>query len=945
MNKKQNITPTSRRDFLKLISYTAGATTLFGACRQPIRKAIPYLVQPEEIIPGEALHYATSYCSGGEFASLVARAIDGRPVKLEGNDLCPITRGKSNARMQASILNLYDPDRLREPKIKGATTNWQHLDAEVTQHLQRLASENKRVLWIAQPTCSPTTLQLRNEFLKTYPNIELATYQPVSYAGMASAYRACVGDEIIPVHQLASTQLLVCFHADFLNTWLSPIELAGQYAEKRDPNTAGPFQHIQVESTLSLTGSNADTRIVIHPDEEAGWLYNIYKYLESLKNNTSAPDAILPEQKQLAAQLWQHRGAALAISSSNNYEIQCWVIGINTLLGAYDHAIDLSRSYHHVSAGGTIFLPLTRLQAGDFSGIIIDHVNPVYHFPNIALNAVLRKLEFSLSIDTYSNETNSGCMYLAPDHHFLESWNDFEPQTGLLTLQQPVIGALHPTRQANDSFLRWMNHRDDFYALLRQNWQKQYFSQQDEFIGFEDFWSHTVQKGILQLQQPDTKTAAINLSAVEGLKAPTNSTPTLVALAVESVALGQGQLANNPWLYELPDPLSKITWDNCLMIAPALAREYQLSDGDVVKINDQWEIPVAIQKGQHPQAMSIAMGYGRQNTGRMADGMGWNAFHLVNTNPSQKRYFKIEKMFTTGRKIHLAKSQTHDSAEGRDLVKQVSLQALSDNPSAEQKVPYQSLYPEHKYNGAHWGMVIDLEKCIGCSACVIACQAENNIPVVGKNEVAANREMHWMRIDRYYEGSDERPNVLFQPVTCQHCDQAPCENVCPVSATTHSSEGINQMVYNRCIGTRYCSNNCPYKVRRFNWRDYTNADAFKNNAYDPTGMTQPLPRLMLNPDVTVRSKGVMEKCSFCYQRIAKQKLDARRDQQPFDTSQVQTACMQACPSQAIVFGDMNDNNSELARLIRSQRAYRLLEELHTLPSVHYLAKIKHTDNE
>ncbi|MCG8700454.1 MAG: 4Fe-4S dicluster domain-containing protein, partial [Bacteroidales bacterium] len=554
--------------------------------------------------------------------------------------------------------------------------------------------------------------------------------------------------------------------------------------------------------------------------------------------------------------------------------------------------------------------------------------------------------DFSVNISWYNSETSSCSQYICPDNYYLESWCDHQPRINYISVQQPVIRPLFKTRQGQESLLRWMKKPGTFYHYIQDYWKKQIFIGSESSTTFIPQWNKILQQGFYYTKGskplPQFTEDRLNKSIFNTSDNKDDSSK-LVLKLVNSIHTFNDKFSNNPWLQELPHPITKICCDNYASISPVTAKTHRLKTGDIIKLNNTVEIPVVVQPGQHPNVISVTGGFGRTNTGRIADELGICINEFFGFKDGYRQCEVLVSIEKTNKKHEFARTQEEASMHGRDIVRYVNADQL--NSLTKKKHSEASLYNKHEFKQFHWGMAIDLNKCTGCSACVISCQAENNIPVVGKSEIAKRRDMHWLRIDRYYDGNDENPKVLFQPVMCQHCDQAPCENVCPVSATTHSSEGINQMVYSRCVGTRYCSNNCPYKVRRFNWLDYTKADAFNNNTHDPFGMTSKISRLVLNPDVTVRSKGVNEKCSFCFQRIAEAKINAKKEDRALLDGEIQTACMQACPSNAIVFGDMNDKNSSISKLIKNNRSYTLLDELHTLPSVHYLSKVLNSDND
>ncbi len=567
-----------------------------------------------------------------------------------------------------------------------------------------------------------------------------------------------------------------------------------------------------------------------------------------------------------------------------------------------------------------------------------------------------------MHLTAHNDETAALCGYVCPDHHWLESWNDAEPYNNLFSFTQPTIHPLFDTRQVQESLLTWAGIETDYHTYVKKYWEENIYPKQNEYSSFNDFWNHTLQKGVFSIETPATQCPLYDFEFL-GTHASDLVPPKAGGIELviyEKVGIGSGRQANNPWLQELPDPISKAVWDNYLALSPSWAKEQGLEQEDVVRISDQIELPVLLQPGQPYGTGSIAMGYGRTHAGKVGNGIGKNAFVFGLLKNGSKQFNigsgTIEK---TGNTYPLATTQTHHSMEGRPLVRETVLEKWLENPAAgnalhkftEEKSV--SLYKKPHFDGFHWGLGIDLNKCIGCSACVTACQAENNVAVIGKEQVKNRRIMHWIRVDRYYssatpetpdnslshEPEPDNPEVVHQVVMCQHCDNAPCENVCPVAATTHSDEGLNQMAYNRCIGTRYCMNNCPYRVRRFNWFRYVTNDKFDYNFNDD------LSRMVLNPDVVVRERGVVEKCSFCIQRIQEKKLKAKDENRLLRDGEIQTACVQACPTKALVFGDMSDPESKISKVMENPRMYNLLEQLHTLPSVGFLTKVRNKEQE
>jgi molybdopterin-containing oxidoreductase family iron-sulfur binding subunit len=579
---------------------------------------------------------------------------------------------------------------------------------------------------------------------------------------------------------------------------------------------------------------------------------------------------------------------------------------------------------------------------GQVAALIIVGANPVYSFhDNEALLRGLDKVPLKIALNSTLDETASLADYVGPTPHFLEAWGDAMPSRGVYSLTQPTIAPLFNTRPWQQSLLKWSGDARDYYEFLRAEWRERVFPLQTKYASFDEFWDRSLHDGVFVAETaPEPAPAFIAASlngAIERLNARASEAAGKLSLALyQKVTLRDGAHASNPWLQELPDPLTKITWDNYVNVAPRLAEKLRLAEGDVVRLTKgatTIELPVHIQPGQHEDCLSVALGYGRTKAGKVGSNVGANAYPFVAFANGSFQYetsgVAIEK---TGGRVEFAKTQTHDSHEERELVRALTFAAYRNaehNAAAAHSDKQQSMWPGHEYAEHKWGMVIDLNACLGCSACLLSCQAENNVPVVGKDEVRRRREMHWIRIDRYYEGAPDDPRVAYQPVTCIQCDNASCESVCPVLATVHSGDGLNMQVYNRCVGTRYCANNCALKVRRFNWFDYAHDDVLAN--------------LALNPDVTVRSRGVMEKCSFCVQRIEEAKIRARNENRPIRDGEIQTACQQSCPAGAITFGNLLDAESRVAQLKRDGRNYVILEELNLQPALSYLAKVRNDE--
>jgi len=976
----------SRRDFLKLMGFGIAAVSL-AACETPVKKAIPYVKKPAAVDPTLPNYYASSYISGNDYSSVVVKTREGRPIKLEGNKLSTISGGGTTPQVEASVLSLYDKERLQNPTIDGKKASWADLDAAVSGDLSGISG----LTIVSTSVASPSTQATINKLVEKY-GANHVTYDQVSFSGMLDAYEGAFGKRMMPYHDFSKAKVMVSFGADFLGTWPNRAGINKQFASTRklSKGKQDMSRLYAFESNLSLTGSNADYRTPIKPSQEGLYVANLYNAIAA---KTGAPqlsvakvqdDAIL---KKAAGDLLKAKGASIVVSGSNDANVQSVVIAINDLLGSYGATIDALRSVNLRSGNDAQFADFAKkLNAGSVGGVIFYNCNPVYDHPlGDQIKAGLGKAKFTLSTSDRKDETASLVKYQAPDHHYLESWNDFEPVTGSFSLSQPTINNIFDTRQAQQSFLTWAGETTNYYDFVKASWEANVFPNANE-ISFDAFWDKCVQDGVFEVAvEGEMTTPAVDVAALAGAisSAYKADNSGLELMIYQNNSVADGTQANNPWLQEMPDPITKATWDNYLTVSPKQAEEWGIELGDMstqkVKFTANGKsavIPVLPQPGQAYGTVGLAIGYGRTSAGKVGDGVGINAYQFAST--AKGISFAVTSGVSaepTGEDYKIAQTQTHQTYMGREaVIQETVLSAYQKDNQAGRffpkvstpdgfKKPYAvSLWKGHEYPNHHWGLMVDLNSCTGCGSCTIACQTENNIPVVGKQEVLNRREMHWIRIDRYYSSDPsvdnfydlekvaENPEVTFQPMMCQQCNNAPCETVCPVAATTHSSEGLNQMTYNRCIGTRYCANNCPYKVRRFNWFKYHDNEQFDKN----TAMNNDLGKMVLNPDVTVRARGVMEKCTFCVQRVQAGKLEAKRQGRRPKDGEMVSACASSCPSEALVFGDMKDPNSQISQMLqikvgeksveaREPRAYHVLEELRVMPNVWYLTKVRNKD--
>ena len=992
--------PADRRDFLKYLGFSTAAAALAASCEMPVKKAIPFANKPEDIVPGVANYYATTYVQDGDTISIVAKVRDGRPIKIEGNDLSPVTKGGTSARVQASVLDLYDNARLRFPTIDGKEVTLESIDKTLAQAMSGLGG--MPVVILTSTINSPSTKEIINQFIAKYPGSRHVQYDAVSYSGILQANEATYGKRVIPSYRFDKAQVIVSIGADFLGTWLSPIEYTKQYAKGKriDEKNPGMSKHIHFESVPSLTGSNADDRYLHRPSETGAVITALLNAVNG-QGATGISDAKLKEGiEKTAKELSANKGASLVVCGSNDVNVQIAVNAINEVLQSGGKTIDWSVTANYKQGIDAEFVKLVDdMNAGNVGAVLVHGANPAYTwFDADKFKSGLKKVKLSISFNARPDETTQLCKYVIPDHHYLESWGDAEPKSGYYSLMQPTINPLFKTRQWQDNLLKWSGGpTEDYLGYVKNYWITK--------LGSETGWDKALQDGVINpLSEPMLSGTSFNDSAVTAAIAAIGNAKkggNIELVLYQKVAIGEGQGATNPWLQEMPDPITKATWDNYLIVSPKMAKSlldidlndpgqsdaYEVHpDKKVVSITANGKsisLPVLIIPGTNENTVGVALGYGRsKETGRTADGVGKNAYPFAGMNGTTVSFSVPDvTLKLTDDVFKVALTQTHasyDTPQGKrtEVMKELTLAHFKKDPAEvreereEELKPWGGLekfekqgtiYPYYDKPGIHWAMSVDLNTCTGCGACVVACNAENNIPVVGKSEVARFHEMHWMRIDRYYSGDIDNPKVVFQPLMCQHCDNAPCENVCPVAATNHSSEGLNQMTYNRCIGTRYCANNCPYKVRRFNWADYTGADSFPDNQDQSLVgklddvvhvMNEELSRMVLNPDVTVRSRGVIEKCSFCVQRLQEGKLKAKKASRTLKTGandewDLKVACQQACPSDAIVFGNINDSKSAIvkSRVDNHFREFYSIEQVHTLPNVSYLAKVRNTYDE
>ena len=956
----------SRRRFLSLLSASAALALGTSACSRIDRgKIVPYTKKPGEAIPGVATYYASTFQEVLVTHGVLVKTREGRPIHLEGNAEHAISRGKTTLRALADVLGLYDPDRLRNPSLDGVPSTWEQAEQEIVKTLKAARDAEKPVLLLTEAVVSPTRKALIEDLKRVMPSLRHASWEPAAPQPEILAARALYGDFVLPRLRFDRADVILSLQADFLGVDGNAPALIQDFAARRGiSGPADPMNRLWViEGCMTLTGANADQRLQVRPSQIAPLVFALARYLNALYSvplpNGVTADILQPFDldslakdlgvettvlRTLAGDLKRAGKAALVLAGPaipQEAHVACQLL--NVMLGAEGHTVDAtlaSPSPELLTFGGLQEL-LKVAARGEFAAAIFWDTNPAFSFPQTtAWKSAAAKIPMKIRMGLYEDETALDCHWRLAEHHWLEAWGDFEPAADLLSLRQPAMGALHNTRQGEDILLSWLRslgveRPPNYLDYMKARWQREVYPSESP-VPFESFWDAALHDGVLRREAkagpPRVPRAGAVVEAVNAAIASRVTAGSLELVLLQDPGAYDGRYANNGWLNELPNPVTKATWGNPILISISDAERLGLHDEDVVKITAGTEslaVPVIIQPGQAPGVASLAVGYGR-STGNVATGVGANAYPLMDVFSSSPHLRRAVTIEGTGGHRAVPRTQEHFRMEGRNPARSWTLAEYTRQVKGEgakkQERELISLIPAQKFTEHKWGMAIDLSACVGCSACLIACQSENNIAVVGPQRVHKSREMHWIRIVRYYEGDPKDPSVIHQPVLCQHCDDAPCEVVCPVNATTHSPDGLNQMAYNRCVGTRYCSNNCPYKVRRFNFFDYTSF------IKDPA-------RLVFNPEVTVRPRGVMEKCTFCIQRIQDVRQRANVEGRSIRDGEIMPACAVACPAEAIVFGDLNDSQSKVSKMSRMDRGYKMLTELGVKPSVTYLMDI------
>jgi MoCo/4Fe-4S cofactor protein with predicted Tat translocation signal len=978
-NENLSETATTRRDFLKYVGFSTAAATL-AACEGPLKKSIPYVVQPDTIIPGVADYYATTMFDGFDFANILVKTREGRPIKIENNTI-DSSAFSANARVHASVLSLYDSKRLKNSTFNKEAINWSEVNLTVTKNLEEAKSQNKSIVLLTNTIASPSTLKLISEFKVKHPNAKHIQYDAVSENSALNAFQEVYGERALVNYDFSKANVIVSIGADFLGDWQGGNYEAG-YAKGRIPQKGKMSKHYQFEANMTLSGAAADKRVPMNSAQQKLALLKIYSVITGsafsggkLENETTVVNA--------ANQLKQAGKSGVLVSGIDDVNAQKLVLAINNALQSLAFNTINTRQ---IRKGNTqeVNQLITDMKAGSVHSLIMYGVNPVYTLANSKdFETGLTKVKFSASLTQKADETAVKSKMAIATSHYLENWGDLELVRGTYSLVQPTINPLFNTKQFEECLLKWTDNTKSLYDYIKEN--------STSYTNGKTF-NQTIHDGLATREVVRETSATSDITAAALALASSVKSSNLELHLYTKVGMGDGQQANNPWLQEFPDPITRVCWDNYATVSRVDAEQYQLENKNVangalngsyitIKVGNSTleNVPVVIQPGQAKGTIGLSFGYGKKEGLKTEMQNGVNAF-AVYSNFNRVQNVTIEK---TSGEHEFAAVQLQKTLMGRgDIIKETSLKIFSTEDAkvwnkpamvSLDHAPIEAIKVDlwesfDRSIGHHFNLSIDLNSCTGCGACVIACHAENNVAVVGKSEVRRSRDMHWLRIDRYYSSEDtfegdnnkkanfdglfgdngslggfgemehpaDNPQVAFQPVMCQHCNHASCETVCPVAATSHGRQGQNQMAYNRCVGTRYCANNCAYKVRRFNWFLYAENSEFDYHMNDDLG------RMVLNPDVNVRSRGVMEKCSMCIQMTQMTILTAKKEGRPVGKDEFKTACSSACTTGAMKFGDINDKESEIAKLTTDERMYHLLEHVGTKPNVMYHVKVRNT---
>ncbi|HYM75485.1 MAG TPA: TAT-variant-translocated molybdopterin oxidoreductase [Candidatus Dormibacteraeota bacterium] len=945
----------SRRGFLKVMGASLGLAGMTGCTKLPLEPIVPYVRQPENVVPGRPMYYATAVTLGGYASPVLVESHLGRPTKIEGNDLHPASLGGTDIFTQASILGLYDPDRSQSVVSMGDQRSWPAFLGAIRGPLSaQKALQGAGIRILTTTTTSPTLADQLRSFLKIYPQAKWHVYEPVNRDNVLEGAKLAFGQPVETRYDFSKADVIVSLDADFLYAGFpGNTRYIRDFAVRRNPDSGNMNRLYVIESTPSSTGAKADHRLPVRASDVAAFARGMSVMMEMVRptmGGVASPE-VIEKFVALLIDLRNARGSSVVTAGDHQpAEVHALIHSINAKLGNvgttvfYSDPVDANPINQAESLKGLV----ADMNAGKVDLLIILGGNPAYDAPadlNFADALKSGKVPLRVHHGLYQNETAELCQWHVPASHELESWGDARAYDGTVSIIQPLIAPLYNGKSALE-FVALLSGQADAtgYDLVRSYWQRQQpaESRQHTFADFDAFWRKSLHDGWIE----GTSFAAKSFSVKSSVVPPEVTGPdNAIELNIRrDSTIHDGQFSNNGWLQELPKPMSKLTWDNAIQIGPKMAERLGIKSEDVVELQAKGKKiigPVWIQAGHPDNSATITLGYGRTRAGRVGTAQGFNAYTLrTSANPWITKLDQPPRK--TGATYKLASTQgmqSMDTPDGghRPLVRETTLEEYKKEPkfAQEEEVPKDlTLYEPYPYDKEDyaWGMAIDLNSCVGCNNCMIACQSENNIAVVGKEQVVIGRHMHWIRVDAYYQGDRDNPKAFFQPVPCMQCENAPCEVVCPVAATNHTTEGLNDMVYNRCVGTRYCSNNCPYKVRRFNFLLFQDWET-------------PQYKMMRNPDVSVRSRGVMEKCTYCVQRINERRIDAEREDRKINDTELQSACQQSCPAGAIVFGNINDPNSKVSKLKAQARNYSLLGELNTRPRTTYLAEVRNPNPE
>ncbi len=935
----------SRRDFLSLMTASLALAGLTGCVKQPLEQIVPYVVQPDNIVPGKPKFYATAMTFSGYAIPLLVESNMGRPTKIEGNPQHPASLGGSDIFSQASVLDLYDPDRSQTVTYEGATSSWFAFLGAI--HPSLLTRPDQQIRFLTQSVSSPTLANQLQSALGKFRNARWHQWEPVNHDLVRAGSQLAFNEYIETQYKFENAEVILSVDADFLYpTFPGFHRYTREWANRRRPDPEQrPFADVTgnlypsytmnrlyaFESTPTVTGAKAEHRLKLRPTQIEQYLRIVAARLGVNTGGASSDnDRDAAFLNALIADLQTHRGTSLIVVGDNMpAEVHAIAHALNESLGNVGKTLIYTSPVlaNPIDQAGSIKELVTEMKGGRVDMLVILGGNPAYDAPaDLEFADALKRVPASIYHGSHLNETAAVCTWHVNSTHYLEAWSDARSYDGTVSIVQPLIAPLYEGKSEHELLAVFSdNPQDSGYSIVRSYWKQA----APKGTNFDSFWHDAVYSGFVANSALPQRNVSVKLTHFS----PAQNVPQGTELIIRpDPSIYDGRFANNAWLQELPKPLTELTWDNPVMIGVSMAQRLGLENGSIVELTFQGRKVLGatwIQPGHPDDALTIFLGFGREQCGRVGNGVGYNAYQLRTSDALHGG--SGVTLRKTGNKYKLITAQGLQDMENRDLIREATLDEYKADAefahrNTEEPPRQDTLYPNFSYTGYAWGMLIDQNACVGCNACVIACQSENNVPVVGKMQVAIGRRMHWLRVDTYYKGDPDNPKPLFQPVPCMQCENAPCELVCPVEATVHSTEGLNDMVYNRCVGTRYCSNNCPYKVRRFNFLLFQD-------------WVQPQFKLMRNPEVSVRSRGVMEKCTYCVQRLTQARIQAEEEKRLIADNEVQTACQQACPADAIVFGNINDPNSRVGRLKENPRNYGLLADMNTRPRTTYLALV------